>query len=161
MSKADNMNVLLQGLLDCGYLDVETLLKTEYDMTDIKDEAKSMGYEKLDINVLLFSVLSLAQNEFQSELEDKISELENDLDEIENDRDLNDEEKEEKSSSLKNDITILESIDFREDTETFINFMDSHIWWSCDNEKKELCHRYMQEEIDDINNKIGFSGLEL
>lgn len=129
------MTDLLISLLDCGYADLNVLLDTEYDMSEIIEYATEYS-EKPTLNNLVYSMLQMGINDIQSYIEDNKNDVEEDLDE--------------------DKLELFKSIEFNphEDIEVFINYLDSHAYLV---KNEEAYVEFFPEAIDKFEEMTGFS----
>lgn len=135
------MEYILIELFGGGSADWCDIASTEYNWCDIFETAKNYNgtdnIEDLSINDLYFAICYMAVNE----LLDIIKEYCN-------------------SANTKEEITLAEQIEdiSREDFEIYVNCLDTHINYIGEN--GEIIQEILNNEIDNINNKIGFTHID-
>lgn len=125
--KEDQMQSLLCTVLDCGYLDLDMILDSKYDLDDIWEYAREFA-ERPTINDLIYSMLSMGLNDIQAYIEEHSDNIR---------EELSDEEKE-----VFDEITFEPS----DDIELFVNCIDSHAWFL--NDKGENYNKYFPKAIE-------------
>lgn len=138
--KEDQMRALLTSLLDCGYRDLDILDSCEYDFSDLVDQVKEMGYEKIDINNLCFAMFEIGKREIQEKIEERIEELR---------------ESEDSESDIEK-LKELESLSAYDDIESYHNYIDTSIYIN-DSDKSAIYEKHLKEELDKFENDTGFS----
>lgn len=132
------MEYILMELFDGGSADWRDIADTEYDWCDIFETAKNYNgtdnIEDLSINDLYFAICYMAVNELLNAIEEYCN-----------------------SANTKEEIALAEQIEniSIEDFEIFANCLDTHITYIGENE--EIIQKIFDDEIDEINNKIGFT----
>lgn len=135
---------LLCKLLDCGYADVGILDDVEYDVDDIFEELEQMGYEKPDINNVMYAVFCLAKRDVQDKINEIKEEKQSDLDDAESTL-------EDMKSSLEKKQSELEDANSElEDLQDELSDLESELEGTEDEEEKSS----IEEQIEDINSKI-------
>lgn len=128
-----------------GYLDLEELQKTEYDMEKLVNYVcYEFGEEELNLSSLMFAVLQMAKRDF-------IEEVNNYLDKIEDEYN-------------KEDIDKIRTIDFgiEDDWELWASGLDNGIFFRTESEELcELVQKYLEDLIDKTSNTIGFTDLRI
>lgn len=139
------MEYILIALFGGGSLDWEDVGKTQYDWNDIIDfmqEEFCFSIENLDINDFYNGVLSYALKDLENSVKEFIS----------NNKD---------NENLKQDIEILENLDINEDFDVFCNCLDTRCSFIGNTELKETLLKYFQEKIDEIDENIGFTYINM
>ncbi|MGG1060142.1 hypothetical protein ABE159_10720 [Bacillus licheniformis] len=133
--KLEQTKTLLVELLDCGWLDLQALECIERNFSDIIDyHNNNYGEnEKITLNSLLDANFQLTLSEVNDFIQDKIEELEEN-------------EEYDKANELK-------ALDVYDDFKTFINFIDTHIWFR---NNREIYEKY-EEELEPIFDKCGYT----
>ena len=135
------MEYILNELFGGGSADWCDIASTEYNWYDIFETAKNYNgtdnIEDLSIDDLYFAICYMAVNE----LLDIIKEYCN-------------------SANTKEEITLVEQIEdiSIEDFEIYVNCLDTHINYV--EENGEIIQEIFNNEIDNINNKIGFTHID-
>lgn len=131
---------LLTELLDCGYGDLGILEDCEYDFCDVIQECKDCEME-LTVNNLCWAMFQLALADFEQSINERIEklheELEDGIDAI----------------PVHEELEALESLDVREDIETYHNYIDTHVWFR---NNEEIYRRYLSSAMDDFEDHTGF-----
>ncbi|MEE5180987.1 hypothetical protein JDW21_18800 [Bacillus subtilis] len=131
----DQAKTLLINLLDCGWLDLQALEKIERDFSEII-EYHNDNYgdsQKISLNSLLDINFQLTLSEINDFIKNKIEELEEDGEEDEAEE--------------------LKGMDVYQDFETYINFIDTHIWLRSN---QEIYEKY-EKELEPIFDRCGYS----
>lgn len=142
------MEYVLIALFGGGTLDWEDITNTEYCWRDIIETAKyecGTDIENLDINDFYYAILILALEELQQEINEYI---ENNYSEKEKDVF-------EKLKKIDCDINNTEQWDI------FCNCLDTHIIFVGDTEIAKALSSTLQEIVDRISDKIGFTYINL
>lgn len=143
------MEYILIELFGGGILDWEDIANTQYDWGDIIETAKynngEDNIELLNINDFYYAILELALEELQREISDYIknnySEKEKDVFEQLREIDCN--------------------INNVEQWDIFCNCLDTHITFVGNRELAENLSSCLQQTIDRISDKIGFTYINL
>lgn len=128
---------ILTKLLDCGYADLEILEDIEYDLDDILQ--KLVDNNCLSFNSLLHGVFSKGQQELTDAIENHLSDLNGCINEINND-------------DITSEITDIKTLNPEEDMSWYLNYLDTHVYL----EKSDTYKKYFADEIDCIENNMGF-----
>ena len=139
------MEYILMALFGGGSLDWEDVGKTQYNWNDIIDFMKEkfcLSIENLEINDFYNGVLLYALKDLENSVKEFIS----------NNKDNED---------LNQDIEILESLDINEDFYISCNCLDTHCSFIGNTELKETLLKYFQEKIDEIDENIGFTYINM
>lgn len=155
---------MLCNILKCGYLDIEMLDKCEYDYDDIKYHFEDIKVEDLNINIILESCILNYISNIQDKIDEKITETESDLKGLEDYEDMYngniDFEYKEDLIRLRQQLEDLQSLDSTSDIDYYTNCLDTNIY-IVDDEVKEIYNKYLKEEVEKENEKIGFCYLDL
>lgn len=162
------MRELLCCLLSCGYLDLNVLENCSYDIDELIDYTKDMGYEKPDLNSLAYAMFRLASNDLSEYISEEIEKVEGELSELEGlkseldgkwDDELTDEEVEtidtidERINSLNEKLVDIKALDPSEDIESYHNYLDTHVYFR---NNESIYRQYCQDGIDLFLEKTGF-----
>lgn len=155
---------MLCDILKCGYLDIEMLDKCEYDYDDIKYHFEDIKVEDLNINIVLESCILNYITNIQNKIDEKITETESDLKGLEDYEDMYngniDYEYVIQIKELRKKLEELQSLDSTSDIDYYTNCLDTKIY-IVDDEVKEIYNKYLKEEVEKENEKIGFCYLDL
>lgn len=167
--KDEQMRSLLCSLLHCGYRDLDVLDDCGYDMDDLIEDVRDMGYEKPDLNNIAYAMFYRAKMDLKnwvdnqivnvkdeisdledciSDLEDEISDLEDEVDSIDTDIQLKFDEIDENKDSdnenvLREELKQLHAI--HEEKRLENNAKEDKL----ENARKEL--ELKQEEYEDLS----------
>lgn len=141
--KTEQMKDLLTVLLDCGYLDLRVIENCEYDFSELLEEVRDMGYEKPNLNNLAYAMFHVGTRDISSSIENRIGDLSADSES------LNQEDQEE--------LQALKQLEPFEDIESFHNYIDTSIYFSCSDEKRDIYMKYCESELDHFSQNTGFS----
>lgn len=131
------MERILMALFGGGTLDWKDISRTNYDWDEIFSRLKDeYGYDfkNVDINTIYREILEMA-------LEDIEEMFENCSDE-----------------KFKHYLEC--NVKVREDFDIYTNCLDTHIIWVGDQYIGEKISEFFKEEIEEINNKIGFTYID-
>lgn len=143
------MEWILMALFNGGTADWNDIANTEYNWEDIFEELKIKfgDLEGVDINDIYTIIMEKGKWDFIKMVNDFIIENKNTEDE-----------------DLKQAIEKLKDFDFNDDEIWFIyaNCLDSHIYLKVeDTEIIDILNNYLEDKIDDINDKIGFTYINI
>ena len=155
---------MICSMLNCGSLDLEMLDKCNYDYDDIKYNFDEMKVKNIDLNTLLSSCLNLYINHIQEKIDEKITETESDLKELERYIDENngnvDMQYVDNEKRLNHELEELQSLYAYDDIEYNTNYLDTYIY-IVDDETRAIYQKYLEQEIENENEQLGFCSLEL
>ena len=141
------MEYILMSIFGGGTLDWQDIAETEYSWDDIFEQAKyecnTENIENLDINDLYRAVLDLALEELQEEINDYIK------------NNYSEEEKDIFDKLKQIDCTDTEQWDI------WCNCLDTRLTFVGDRELAENLSNCLQQTIDKISDKIGFTEINL
>lgn len=141
------MEYILMSIFGGGIFDWQDIAETEYEWNDIFAQAKNTKgvelLENLDINDLYRAILELALEELQYEIDDYI--------------------KNNYSEQEKDIFDKLKQINCTdtEQWEIWCNCLDTHLIFLGDSELAENLSNCLQQTIDEISDKIGFTYINL
>ena len=141
------MEYILMSIFGGGTLDWQDIAETEYSWDDIFEQAKDTNgteiLEELDINDLYRAVLELALEELQEEINDYI--------------------KNNYSEEEKDIFDKLKQIDCKNlwQWDIWCNCLDTRLTFVGDRELAENLSNCLQQTIDKISDKIGFTEIDL
>ena len=141
------MEYILMSIFGGGICDWQDITKTEYNWDDIFEQAKDTNgtenLEELDINDLYRAVLELALEELQEEINDYI--------------------KNNYSEEEKDIFDELKQIDCKNlwQWDIWCNCLDTRLTFVGDRELAENLSNCLQQTIDKISDKIGFTEIDL
>lgn len=139
----ENVKEFIVDLLNGnGYLDLEELQRTKYDMEEVVNYVLFyLEDEDLSLSSLMYAVLCMAKRDFIDKAENVINEIEN-------------EEDKEKLKTI--------DFDFEDDWELWANGLDNGIVFKTENEELcELANEYLDDLIDETSDMIGFTDLRI
>lgn len=155
---------MVEEMLKCGSLDIQMLDKCEYDYDDIKSNIDYLRVEDIDINTILASCIDFFISNIQYEIENKINETESDLKELERYIDENngnvDIKYVEDREMLEQELEELQSLNAYDDIEYYTNYLDTSVY-IVDRDTRELYSKYLKEEVEKENERLGFCYLDL
>ena len=155
---------MLCEMLNCGYLDLEMLDKCNYDYEDIKGYFEDYRIKDINLEIIIDSIISFYISNINEKIENKITEIETELKELERYSDENngniDNETIDKIEYLRQELEDLQELNVDNDITYYINYLDTHLYIN-DNDTREIYNKYLSEEIEEENNKIGFCYLDL
>ena len=141
------MEYILMSIFGGGMCDWQDIAETEYSWDDIFEQAKDTNgteiLEELDINDLYRAVLELALEELQEEINDYIK------------NNYSEEEKDIFDKLKQIDCTDTEQWDI------WCNCLDTRLTFVGDRELAENLSNCLQQTIDKISDKIGFTYINL
>ena len=138
------MEYILINLFGGGTLDWQDVGKTGYDWEYIIDIMKNYfgdNMENWEINNFYWGVLYFALTELKDIVDDFIGE------------NINNED-------IQEDIEILQGLDIDKDFDIFCNCLDTHCSFNGDEELGAVLVKYFQDNIDEIDDNIGFTYIE-
>ena len=153
---------ILTNMLDCGAADLVMLEDIGYDVIEIIEELQES--DSLSLNEIFRVVFEKAKTELVDALKEQKDEikscieyeLETAMKECLEDGMTEEEVKnDDEYISLLKDLELLESGELqpKEDITYYLNCMDTHVYLS----NLDFYQRYMENTIDDIEDKMGFS----
>lgn len=155
---------MICSMLNCGSLDLEMLDKCNYDYDDIKYNFDEMKVKNIDLNTLLSSCLNLYINHIQEKIDEKITETESDLKGLEDYEDMYGGniayEYVVEMKRLRKQLEELQSLYAYDDIEYNTNYLDTNIY-IVDDEIRAIYQKYLEQEIENENEQLGFCSLEL
>lgn len=141
------MEYILMSIFGGRICDWQDIAETEYEWNDIFAQAKNTKgvelLENLDINDLYRAILELALEELQYEIDDYI---ENNYSEQEKD--------------IFDKLKQINCTD-TEQWDIYCNCLDTHLIFLGDSELAENLSNCLQQTIDEISDKIGFTYINL
>ena len=144
------MELILMALFGGGYGDWNDIANTEYNWEDIFEELKMKfgGLEGVDINDIYTIIMEKGKWDFIKMVNDFIIENKNTED-----------------KDLKQAIEKLKDFDFEDEENNWYimaNCLDSHIQlFVNDTELYDILNDYFADEIEKINDRIGFTYIEI
>lgn len=154
---------ILTYLLDCGTVDLDMLEDIGYDMDEIIEELQEN--DNLSLHSIFETVFRRAGEELAEAFEEQKEEIRSCIEyELKTEREeciesgeMTEEELEETEEhiSLINDLKLLtdDTLDPENDITYYLNCLDTHVYL----ENLDFYQRYMENTIDDIEDKMGFS----
>lgn len=156
-------DIILTNLLDCGTADLDMLEDINYDMDEIIDELREN--DNLSLHSIFAVVFRKAGEELAEAFEEQKEEIRSCIEyELKTEREeciesgeMTEEELEETEEhiSLVDDLKLLTdgTLDPKNDITYYLNCLDTHVYL----ENLDFYQRYMENTIDDIEDKMGFS----
>lgn len=145
--REDTARNLLTALLDCGSDDLRILDSCEYGFHEVIEEAR--GYkDHPDINDLCSAMFTLAKHDINDWLVNRLGEIHVDL--------MNGDKHTAEYVYLTFEYKTLSELSPHEDISSYHNFLDTHVYLSCNEEKGIAYARYCKEAIDAFEQKTGF-----
>ena len=143
------MEWILMALFGGGAADWNDIANTKYNWEDIFEELKMEfgDLDGVDINDIYTIIMEEGKGDFIKMVNDFITENKNTED-----------------KDLKQAVEKLKDFDFDNDEIWFIyaNCLDSHIYLKVeDTEIIDILNDYLEDEIDNINDKIGFTYINI
>lgn len=143
------MEWILMALFDGGAADWNDIANTKYNWEDIFEELKMEfgDLEGVDINDIYTIIMEEGKGDFIKMVNDFIIENKNTED-----------------KDLKQAIEKLKDFDFNNNEiwSIYANCLDSHIYLKIeDTEIIDILNDYLEDEIDNINDKIGFTYINI
>lgn len=139
------MEYLLMELFGGGTADWGMIGETHYDWHDIMEMAKDIfgSIESIDFQCLLETIFIMAKDEFVNMVDKFI--------------------KGKDYEEYKNVINKLKNFDFDNDENWYfnLNYLDNDIIINVDEDIKEILDLYFEDEIDKINDNIGFTYIQI
>lgn len=139
MSREDNVESLLTAVLDCGYADLSMILDVDNDLMDEALENIRDNDAHINLNELIYEVLSISISRLQSSVENRINDLESE-----------DESSEEEIAELN----AIKELDPSEDFSIFTNYIDSHLSLINNN---EVYHQFFEDELSNMEDETSFN----
>lgn len=133
------MEEILMATYGGGIADWKDIAQTRYNWSEIIERAKTRYYgEEITINDLYETILNMAIEDFNDIVEEYKMNKENDIDYI----------------GQLEEINILNSFDI------WCNCLDTRIQFIGDKQDIELLQGLFEKEIEEINDKIGFTYID-
>ena len=136
----ENCVYLLTAILECKSADLSLLDHIDYDMSDIVDGLREVGFD-ITLGSILQYAYDLAVEELNQFKNDRIAGIEA----ISNSRDLGENEEVE--------LFVLNQLDAEKDLKMYFNFSDTHV---CFERNGIVWDIYLHDEIDIVQSKLGF-----
>lgn len=139
------MEYLLIELFGGGTADWEMIGETNYDWHEVLKMAKDIfgSLESIDFQCLLETIFIMAKNEFVNMIDKFIEEKD--------------------YEEYKNVIDKLKNYDFDDDGNWYFNtnYLDNDIMITVDEDIKKILDYHFEDEIDKINDNIGFTYIQI
>ena len=140
---------ILMALFGGGYGDWNDIANTEYNWEDIFEEVKIKfgGLEGVDINDIYTIIMEMGQIDFMAMIDEYIKE-----------------NKDNKDKEVKRIVEKLSYFDFQDEKNwtIYANCLDSHLYlYVDDTEIYDILNDYLEDEIEKINDKIGFTYIDI
>lgn len=149
---------ILATLLECGIGDLNLLEDIDYDLDDILKgliENNRLSLHNIFIEVFIKGAIEL-QEQFNLQKEEIRQKINDALTEKRCGWIVKKTEKElEENEELINDLRLIENEELNpaNDLDYYLNYLDTHVYM----ENIEFYRRWMKNEVEDIENKMGFN----
>ena len=154
----------LNEIFGGGYLDWQMLDKCNYNVDDIIEDLKMNYGLNFEFSDIVYTIITIYQKNIQEKIDNRISEIEIDLKDLEDYSDTYngdiDREYTNKIIDLRTELEKLKELDTYNDIESFINYIDTHIY-IYDDETRKVYKEYLSDIIEKENEEIGFVYLDL
>lgn len=138
------MEYLLMELFGGGIADWEMIGETGYDWHEILERAKNTfgDLDNINFKCLLETIFEMAKEDFIDMINEFI---------------------EENDKEYKDDIDKLKSFNFDDEEHWYFNtnYLDNDIMITVDEDIKKILDYHFEDEIDEINDNIGFTYIEI
>ena len=135
------MEYILMSLFGGGICDWQDIAQTKYDWGEIFERAKERYGFDVDINCLYETILNMALEDLNDLIEDYIAEANTE---------------EEKTIAEQ-----LEKVNIEDDFDIWCNYLDTHLNFMGNEEIGKIMQDTFADKIDEINNKIGFTYINI
>ena len=143
------MELILMALFGGGYGDWNDIANTEYDWENIFELLKEKygSLDNVDINNIYTTIMEMGQIDFMAMIDEYIKE-----------------NKDNKDKEVKRIVEKLSYFDFQDEKNwtIYANCLDSHLYlYVDDTEIYDILNNYLEDEIEKINDKIGFTYIDI
>ena len=143
------MELILMALFGGGYGDWNDIANTEYDWENIFELLKEKygSLDNVDINNIYTTIMEMGQIDFMAMIDEYIKE-----------------NKDNKDKEVKRIVEKLSYFDFQDEKNwtIYANCLDSHLYlYVDDTEIYDILNDYLEDEIEKINDKIGFTYINI
>ena len=140
---------ILMALFGGGYGDWNDIANTEYDWENIFELLKEKygSLDNVDINNIYTTIMEMGQIDFMAMIDEYIKE-----------------NKDSKNKEVKRIVEKLSYFDFQDEKiwTIYANCLDSHLYlYVDDTEIYDILNDYLEDEIEKINDKIGFTYIDI
>ena len=140
---------ILIALFGGGYGDWNDIANTEYDWENIFELLKEKygSLDNVDINNIYTTIMEMGQIDFMAMIDEYIKE-----------------NKDSKNKEVKRIVEKLSYFDFQDEKNwtIYANRLDSHLYlYVDDTEIYDILNDYLEDEIEKINDKIGFTYIDI
>lgn len=140
---------ILMALFGGGYGDWNDIANTEYDWENIFELLKEKygSLDNVDINNIYTTIMEMGQIDFMAMIDEYIKE-----------------NKDNKDKEVKRIVEKLSYFDFQDEKNwtIYANCLDSHLYlYVDDTEIYDILNDYLENEIEKINDKIGFTYIDI
>lgn len=140
---------ILMALFGGGYGDWNDIANTEYDWENIFELLKEKygSLDNIDINNIYTTIMEMGQIDFMAMIDEYIKE-----------------NKDNKDKEVKRIVEKLSYFDFQDEKNwtIYANCLDSHLYlYVDDTEIYDILNDYLEDEIEKINDKIGFTYIDI
>lgn len=143
------MELILMALFGGGYGDWNDIANTEYDWENIFELLKEKygSLDNVNINNIYTTIMEMGQIDFMAMIDEYIKE-----------------NKDNKDKEVKRIVEKLSYFDFQDEKNwtIYANCLDSHLYlYVDDTEIYDILNDYLEDEIEKINDKIGFTYINI
>ena len=140
---------ILMALFGGGYGNWNDIANTEYDWENIFELLKEKygSLDNVDINNIYTTIMEMGQIDFMAMIDEYIKE-----------------NKDNKDKEVKRIVEKLSYFDFQDEKNwtIYANCLDSHLYlYVDDTEIYDILNDYLEDEIEKINDKIGFTYIDI
>lgn len=140
---------ILMALFGGDYGDWNDIANTEYDWENIFELLKEKygSLDNVDINNIYTTIMEMGQIDFMAMIDEYIKE-----------------NKDNKNKEVKRIVEKLSYFDFQDEKNwtIYANCLDSHLYlYVDDTEIYDILNDYLEDEIEKINDKIGFTYIDI
>lgn len=140
---------ILMALFGGDYRDWNDITNTEYDWENIFELLKEKygSLDNVDINNIYTTIMEMGQIDFMAMIDEYIKE-----------------NKDNKDKEVKRIVEKLSYFDFQDEKNwtIYANCLDSHLYlYVDDTEIYDILNDYLEDEIEKINDKIGFTYIDI
>lgn len=140
---------ILMALFGGGYGDWNDIANTEYDWENIFELLKEKygSLDNVNINNIYTTIMEMGQIDFMAMIDEYIKE-----------------NKDNKDKEVKRIVEKLSYFDFQDEKNwtIYANCLDSHLYlYVDDTEIYDILNDYLEDEIEKINDKIGFTYINI
>lgn len=143
------MELILMALFGGDYRDWNDIANTEYDWENIFKLLKKRygSLDNVNINNIYATIMEMGQTDFITMIDEYIEK-----------------NKDNKNKEVKRIVEKLSYFDFQDEKNwtIYTNYLDSHLYlYVDDTEIYDILNDYLEDEIEKINDKIGFTYVDI